>query len=778
MNETQFSRTEICFRCDHCSQEFSWESFRIAVVLYGVILLVSNPDEPMFVGIVCPNCIKTTMRAVSKSEFFRITEYLRKELYFECTFQDEERLVINSVKLLNKEELASNQSHMDELWSLGSLKYSSFEKWFLSCEEPFYFNSLRAQGMKPSIRGSIHEEFCEEIYEEIYNQSCEEIFESIYGCNIGIVKSIPNKNYLINQNEEGIRLLYYPPFCFEDSDFVGMYEIVFFFQLNKRNPKDDINKLTEIENQTGMAVFPRYVYQGQIRFSCDSYFYDYERFLVNPYVDDKVYQTLFNTRQIWLKDYEFIDTLHDENFLYSQKEAGAYKALWNVECLFKEKGIPETIDENVFRGYVSDQSEYKIMTMLEEIWDSFGKEYFRKIASVTSSDFAKDYLNLLKRIDCSDATINNLKFRYIQKIYDYLNNPSERRKAKKLFNVKRQNEAREAEKRFPGVKIISQDGRIADIEIDLVKIVEYETRPFVILLLGEKGTGKELFAQAIHEASGTSNGFYPVDCGAVSEDLFASEMFGAKAGSYSGATKDRKGLFSAAKDGTLFLDEIGNVGIQNQQKLLRVLSSHEVRPVGGTNSARVNPIIVFATNRDLKKMVAEGTFLGDLYDRIRIYELKIPPLRNRPNDIPLLIKHFIEKFDKAYLENPELTPIQINDEAIEILKVYDWPGNVRVLENIIRKIFTMRAGSRGEITSDELPEEIFEKKGKKKDPSAESKKRRNDKKLYSDDEINQALKNNDDNKTWAAKELGCSANTIFRRIREMEEKGRQTPTHD
>lgn len=206
-----------------------------------------------------------------------------------------------------------------------------------------------------------------------------------------------------------------------------------------------------------------------------------------------------------------------------------------------------------------------------------------------------------------------------------------------------------------------------------------------VLILGESGTGKELIARAIYNLSERSEKkFVPVDCGGFSSELLKSELFGHIKGSFTGAVSTKKGLLEIADGGTIFFDEIANMDIDIQSKILRVLQEREFVPVGGTEPRKVNVRVISATNRDLKKMVDEGKFREDLFYRIYVVPIHIPPLRERKEDIPSLVYYFVQK-----LAQDDEEPYDISPESIEKLIDYDWPGNVRQLENTIQRAIVM-----------------------------------------------------------------------------------------
>ncbi len=220
-----------------------------------------------------------------------------------------------------------------------------------------------------------------------------------------------------------------------------------------------------------------------------------------------------------------------------------------------------------------------------------------------------------------------------------------------------------------------------------------------VLIYGESGTGKELVARAVHSCSPrASEPFVSINCGAFPETLLESELFGYVKGAFTGANQNKLGLFEVASGGTIFLDEISEMSVSMQVKLLRVLQERCLRPVGGTQETAVDVRVIAATNKDLKQMVAEHTFREDLYYRVSVIPVHVPPLRERREDIALLANHFLKKYSAAALKSI----VRINDESLEVLRNLDWPGNVRQLENTIERAVALETGEelKVEIDSD------------------------------------------------------------------------------
>ena len=238
---------------------------------------------------------------------------------------------------------------------------------------------------------------------------------------------------------------------------------------------------------------------------------------------------------------------------------------------------------------------------------------------------------------------------------------------------------RQIEERYDFEKIVGQSSEISAVIGEVKKIADSRSS---ILLLGETGTGKELVARAIHYNSFRQDKpFVPINCSAIPENLLESELFGYIKGAFTGATGSKRGLFEEADGGTIFLDEIGELSQHLQAKLLRVIDDHEIRPLGSTQSRKVDVRFIAATNKDILRAVNEGTFREDLYYRINVVTITLPPLRERREDIVILAKHFVEKYANEIGKSVKF----IDDSALKILVDYPWPGNVRELQNIIER---------------------------------------------------------------------------------------------
>jgi two-component system, NtrC family, response regulator AtoC len=247
----------------------------------------------------------------------------------------------------------------------------------------------------------------------------------------------------------------------------------------------------------------------------------------------------------------------------------------------------------------------------------------------------------------------------------------------------------------PTDKIVGTDPAM----IDILKVIGQVARtPTTVLVTGESGTGKELMAEAIHTASRRKGPLIKVNCAALPETLLESELFGHEKGAFTGAITLHKGRFEAAHGGTIFLDEVGEMTLSTQKKLLRVLQEHEFDRVGGTQPVKVDVRVIAATNKNLREEVLHGRFREDLFFRLNVVPIHMPPLRERKADIPSLVSHFLDKHRYG-----GSTIARISDGAVERLSTYDWPGNVRELENVIQRAVVLGRG--GPITEEQV---VFE----------------------------------------------------------------------
>jgi DNA-binding NtrC family response regulator len=310
-------------------------------------------------------------------------------------------------------------------------------------------------------------------------------------------------------------------------------------------------------------------------------------------------------------------------------------------------------------------------------------------------------------------------------------------------------------------EIIGKSEKMLEVANNIQKAAPAKT---TILLLGESGTGKELFARAIHHLSGREEyPFVPINCSAIPVELLESELFGYEKGAFSGAESRKPGKFELANKGTLFLDEVGEMGTGLQSKLLRFLQEGEIERIGGTRTIKLDVRIVAASNRDLEKAIAEGEFREDLFYRLNVFPIRIPPLRERKGDIPLLVEYFISKYSSELASDVK----DISENALRLLESYSWKGNVRELENTIERAIILCDAQNirpehlapsslnitrllNDIPMDGTLDEISRKAAR----------------IVETERIKKALEDVSGNKTKAAEQLKVSYKTLLTKIKE------------
>jgi two-component system response regulator AtoC len=293
------------------------------------------------------------------------------------------------------------------------------------------------------------------------------------------------------------------------------------------------------------------------------------------------------------------------------------------------------------------------------------------------------------------------------------------------------------------------------------KAAQYKT---TVIILGESGTGKELIARAIHyEGDRADKPLVPVNCGGIPENLLESELFGYRKGAFTGADRNKKGLFQEADGGTIFLDEIGELPLALQVKLLRVLQENEIRPIGESKASHIDARVIAATSKDLEEEVKKGNFREDLYYRLNVLSLVVPPLRDRPEDIPLLCDHFIAKFNKRL--KTEIKGLSPN--AMSRLLSYGWPGNVRELENALERSAVLAEDSL--ILPQHLPPEL-DRKGISNgmQPLFAGLSLKSAQKSLEKEFISRALQETQGNRTRAARLLEISHPSLLSKIKAYE----------
>ena len=325
----------------------------------------------------------------------------------------------------------------------------------------------------------------------------------------------------------------------------------------------------------------------------------------------------------------------------------------------------------------------------------------------------------------------------------------------------------ELESRYGFNEIIGIDPQMREVFRVMSKVADSSA---AVLISGESGTGKELVARAIHRRSAHPDGpFIAVNCGAIPRDLVETEFFGHEKGSFTGAHESRPGKFELASGGTLFLDEVGDLPVEAQAKLLRALQESEITRVGGAKPTHVNARVISATNRDLERAVSAGQFREDLYWRINVVSIFIPPLRERRQDLPLLLDHLFDRFKREMRSDVK----SIDPEARQLILNYDWPGNVRELENVLRRTVILCDGD--VITAGDLPPRIRgEEEGDEEETNAP------DEELKLADAVKEAVDRVEkrliasrlarfhNNRTATADSLGITRKTLFTKMHELD----------
>src|SRR5215467_5309702 len=373
-----------------------------------------------------------------------------------------------------------------------------------------------------------------------------------------------------------------------------------------------------------------------------------------------------------------------------------------LEITFRKQGHRVEVANNVAGAKRKLQSQiFDIVISDIRMPDADGVDLLRFTKEVSPETFFL-LVTGVPTIETAIAAINTGADRYVIKDHELVDQL--RRAVHEVSeNLKWKREAgylRRELRRLTGLdNIIGQSPKMRAL-FDLIQTIAPQASR--VLITGESGTGKELVARAIHENSLRAQApFITINCGAFPETLLESELFGYVKGAFTGANENRRGLFQAAHGGTLFMDEIGNMSLTMQVKLYRVLQEGKVRPIGSTEEADVDVRIIAATNKDFEKEIAEGRFREDLYYRLSVIPIQLPPLRERREDIPLLARHFLEQFRKVMEKSIE----SISPEAMRRLESYDWPGNVRELENTIERAVALETTK--EISVRVLPDRIL-----------------------------------------------------------------------
>ncbi len=354
--------------------------------------------------------------------------------------------------------------------------------------------------------------------------------------------------------------------------------------------------------------------------------------------------------------------------------------------------------------------------------------------------------------------VNQGAFHYIQKPFSNDDMLVICRRAVESRELKRENQALKKEIRRRDANQANRPAGNSRSFLEVLKLAEtVAPTDSTLLISGESGTGKEVIARYVHALSDRAGGpFVSINCGALPENLLESELFGHIKGSFTGAVRDKQGLFVAARAGTFFLDEVGEMTPATQVKVLRALQEREVVPVGATEPIQVDVRIIAATNRDLEEEIRRGGFRGDLYYRLNVITLHMPPLRDRIDDVPILAEFFLHRFASTRGKEPP----RLSVEALAALNVYDWPGNVRELENALERAAVL--SSDGEISVSSLPSRITA--GKSQPLVSDRLPPNPPLEIIERAYILWVLQSEGGNKTRAAEVLGIDPSTLYRKL--------------
>jgi len=341
-------------------------------------------------------------------------------------------------------------------------------------------------------------------------------------------------------------------------------------------------------------------------------------------------------------------------------------------------------------------------------------------------------------------------FEYLAKPFEMAQMIDTIRRAEKTLNGVQEDDETAAIDDLPDTEMIGSSPRMIEIYKMLSKVAPTDA---TVLIEGETGTGKELIARMIHRNSKRAQQpFVPVDCGSIAPSLLESELFGTLKGAYTGADRDRMGVFEAANNGTVFLDEIGDIDLGFQLKLLRFLQEREIRPLGSARARKVDVRIIAATNRDMQKLVDDGKFREDLWYRLNVVRLTVPPLCERPTDIPLLVSYFLKRYNERYKLDTRLI-----DSGLKAMCEYSWPGNVRQLQHMMERLTILAPKGRIDESGVRQAIEQMDSRDAASETLADTE----------TEQIRRVLAATNGNKSRAAKILGIERKTLYRKLERM-----------
>jgi DNA-binding NtrC family response regulator len=521
---------------------------------------------------------------------------------------------------------------------------------------------------------------------------------------------------------------------------------------------DQAKNLIKLQNEKGVALLPRYItdedFYSTIDEFCDGYGID-QRYPEFPEADARRLQNLNTEEVIVSKNFNFIKTLAHNTLSWTIIKL----CKRNFEsCISTPDGVDNqepSSDESFLTDIDMHTIHFTYSPLRDKVWSSFRSDWMQRLLSTSSDRFILDCQKISKRSDSSIFNIVDLQKELLNNLSKLIQSPNEQRTARNIVSVKLKRNVEDIEEQYPALKaIVSQDDTVNNLKFEIARYASRHAKS--LLILGKSGTGKELFARAFHEICKPGGKLIAVNCSALPKDLIEGELFGSKRGAFSDAI-DRKGYVEKAAGGTLFLDEIGELPLDLQPKLLRLIENRTFWPLGGTSELTTDATFIFATNRDLDEEVHKGCFRQDLLARIKSLSINIPPLCERRSDIPILIEHFLRRFRKES-GNSSVT---INQECLDYLIGLDWPENIRGLSNAIYAM-VFQADPDAIISINDLPEYLVQAKPVKKTTENPVKRGRGRRPAFTKEQLLEAYEKANHVKKNAANLLKCSEPTLHR----------------
>ena len=373
-----------------------------------------------------------------------------------------------------------------------------------------------------------------------------------------------------------------------------------------------------------------------------------------------------------------------------------------------------------------------------------------KMARLHNPDGAVILMSGRGRMETVMAATSGGAFDYLAKPFEMSQMIDTIKRAEKSFTGEEDEDEAQSIDDLPDTEMIGSSPRMVDIYKQISKVAPTDA---TVLIEGETGTGKDLIARMIHRNSKrAAQPFVPVDCGAIAPSLLESELFGTLKGAYTGADRDRMGVFEAANNGTVFLDEIGDIEFGFQLKLLRFMQEREIRPLGSPRARKVDVRVVAATNRDMQKMVDEQKFREDLWYRLNVVRISVPPLCERSSDIPLLVQYFLTRYNGRYSLDTKLT-----ESGLKAMEQYSWPGNIRQLQHMMERLTILAPGGRIDQAAVRYAIEQMDSRDSASESLADTE----------TEQIRRVLATTNGNKSKAAKILGIERKTLYRKLERM-----------